>query len=103
MSRCSLQGVLRRTRQEEVRTVCTHCRPKCEAAVESVPPGESVIVPLAPFSPQGSLHSDPATIAEGAEKPAQRKGKRVRLLLDSRIELTDEELKVRLPIASVMA
>ncbi|RPD82524.1 hypothetical protein L226DRAFT_565089 [Lentinus tigrinus ALCF2SS1-7] len=55
----------------------------------SLPPGGSIIVPLAPFSPQSSLHADPAT-----EKPAQRKGKRVRLLLDSRIELTDQELKM---------
>ncbi|RPD62913.1 hypothetical protein L227DRAFT_497993 [Lentinus tigrinus ALCF2SS1-6] len=56
---------------------------------QDLPPGGSIIVPLAPFSPQSSLHADPA-----AEKPAQRKGKRVRLLLDSRIELTDQELKM---------
>ncbi|TFK93458.1 hypothetical protein K466DRAFT_594355 [Polyporus arcularius HHB13444] len=54
---------------------------------ESLPPNGSVIVPLAPFSPRDSVHSDPAA-------PVQRKGKRVRLLLDSRIELTDEELKM---------
>ncbi|KAI0724582.1 hypothetical protein C8T65DRAFT_704409 [Cerioporus squamosus] len=59
-----------------------------------LPPSGSVIVPLAPFSPRDSIHSDPAANPDGTEKPIQRKSKRVRLLLDSRIELTDEELKM---------
>ncbi|KAI0801231.1 Rec8 like protein-domain-containing protein [Fomes fomentarius] len=57
----------------------------------SLPPTGSVIVPLAPFSPRGSnTHLDPAEVGKGF----QRKAKRVRLLLDARTELTDEELKM---------
>ncbi|KAI0756960.1 Rec8 like protein-domain-containing protein [Daedaleopsis nitida] len=63
---------------------------------ESLPPTGPVIVPLAPLSPHGSeAYPDPAANAESqAAMPAQRKAKRVRLLLDSRTELTDEELKM---------
>ncbi|KAI1797908.1 hypothetical protein LXA43DRAFT_969106 [Ganoderma leucocontextum] len=59
----------------------------------------SLIVDLAPFSPRGSdVHSNHTSnvVAEKDQMekgPVQRKAKRVRLLLDSRIELTDEELK----------
>ncbi|KAI0655106.1 Rec8 like protein-domain-containing protein [Cubamyces menziesii] len=52
----------------------------------SLPPSGSVIVPLAPLSP------DDQGVQDG--KPSQRKPKRVRLLLDSRTELTDDELKM---------
>ncbi|KAI0335243.1 hypothetical protein GY45DRAFT_1268246 [Cubamyces sp. BRFM 1775] len=52
----------------------------------SLPPSGSVIVPLAPLSPDGQAAPD--------GKPSQRKPKRVRLLLDSRTELTDDELKM---------
>ena len=65
-----------------------------------MPRAGSVIVPLAPFSPRGSdAHSDPpAAIGDDqAQKPGQRKAKRVRLLLDTRTELTDEELKASSP------
>ena len=57
---------------------------------------------MTPFSPRGSdvqsnLANNLAAEQEQTENgPVQRKGKRVRLLLDSRIELTDEELKVGL-------
>ncbi|PIL31935.1 hypothetical protein GSI_06639 [Ganoderma sinense ZZ0214-1] len=59
----------------------------------------SLIVDMTPFSPRGSdVHSNYASniLGEGEQmekSPVQRKAKRVRLLLDSRIELTDEELK----------
>ncbi|KAH9898372.1 Rec8 like protein-domain-containing protein [Cubamyces lactineus] len=52
----------------------------------SLPPSGSVIVPLAPLSPDGQGLQD--------GKPGQRKPKRVRLLLDARTELTDDELKM---------
>lgn len=56
----------------------------------SLPPTGPVVVPLG-----SEAHSDPAANAEvQAAKPVQRKAKRVRLLLDSRTELTDDELKV---------
>lgn len=57
---------------------------------------------MTPFSPRGSdVHSSYASnvVAEGEQmkkNPVQRTAKRVRLVLDSRIELTDEELKVAL-------
>lgn len=63
------------------------------------PPGPgSLIVDMTPFSPrcpdvQSNLASNLAEQEKGA---VHRKAKRVRLLLDSRIELTDEELKVGL-------
>ncbi|KAI0778213.1 Rec8 like protein-domain-containing protein [Trametes elegans] len=62
----------------------------------SFPPSGSVIVPLAPFSPRGSNgHGEPSAQAElEYGKSAQRKPKRVRLLLDARTELTDDELKM---------
>ncbi|KAI0363909.1 hypothetical protein BV20DRAFT_65414 [Pilatotrama ljubarskyi] len=55
----------------------------------SLPPSGSVIVPLAPFSPRDS--DGPG---EAAGQAAPRKPKRVRLLLDARTELTDDELKM---------
>lgn len=62
----------------------------------------SIIVPLMPFSPvqDGGIDAIAGPqLEDGAQnKPAQRKTKRVRLLLDARTELTDDELKVRLSI-----
>lgn len=50
-----------------------------------IQPDGSVIVP---FSPVGSQ-------AEGGQDPSTKKPRRVRLLLDARTELTNEELEVR--------
>lgn len=68
--------------------------------LESARRANSLILDMAPFSPRGSdVHSNYASnvVAEGDQmkkNPVQRTAKRIRLLLDSRIELTDEELKV---------
>ncbi|KAH9937716.1 Rec8 like protein-domain-containing protein [Fomitopsis serialis] len=66
-------------------------------------PDGSVIVPLMPFSPVQTVEGEDVEmrpnpddpLQAGAEVPnkPQRKPKRVRLLLDARTELTDEELK----------
>ncbi|KAI0825105.1 Rec8 like protein-domain-containing protein [Trametes gibbosa] len=61
----------------------------------SLPPTGSVVVPLAPFSPHGSDGLGIPAAQAGLEvKHEQRKTKRVRLLLDARTELTDDELKM---------
>ncbi|PCH33660.1 hypothetical protein WOLCODRAFT_147744 [Wolfiporia cocos MD-104 SS10] len=65
---------------------------------EQYPEG-SIVVPLMPFSPdrdgniQMQVETGEGADQDGTEKPAQRQAKRVRLLLDARTELTDEELK----------
>ncbi|KAI8995657.1 Rec8 like protein-domain-containing protein [Trametes punicea] len=60
----------------------------------SLPPSGSVIRPLAPFGPGGlDGHGERDSRADLGDKPGLRKPKRVRLLLDARTELTDEELK----------
>lgn len=53
----------------------------------------SIVLPLAPLSPV--LDLDEQALADGQIRP-ERKTKRVRLLLDSRTELTNEELEVRI-------
>ncbi|EIW64648.1 uncharacterized protein TRAVEDRAFT_42055 [Trametes versicolor FP-101664 SS1] len=60
----------------------------------SLPPAGTVIVPLAPFSPHGSDGLAEAAQIDLAGQPVVRKAKRVRLLLDARTELTDDELKM---------
>ncbi|KAI0651884.1 Rec8 like protein-domain-containing protein [Trametes meyenii] len=60
----------------------------------SLPPSGSVIVPLAPFSPHGSGGHDRDTQANLDVQSGPRKPKRVRLLLDTRTELTDDELRM---------
>ncbi|OSD03409.1 hypothetical protein PYCCODRAFT_1466798 [Trametes coccinea BRFM310] len=54
----------------------------------SLPPSGSVVVPLAPFSPPG-----PDGLSNVDGQPPHKRPKRVRLLLDARTELTDDELK----------
>ncbi|KAL7285330.1 hypothetical protein ACG7TL_000425 [Trametes sanguinea] len=54
----------------------------------SLPPSGSVVVPLAPFSPPG-----PDGLSNVVGQPPHKRPKRVRLLLDARTELTDDELK----------
>ncbi|EJF66721.1 hypothetical protein DICSQDRAFT_151165 [Dichomitus squalens LYAD-421 SS1] len=68
------------------------------ASGANLPPSGSVIIDMATFSPRASeANIDQAiTMAPGEcepRKPVQRKAKRVRLLLDTRTELTDDELK----------
>lgn len=81
---------------------CHSGKPIPECAIGSASRAGSLILNMAPFSPRGSdvLSTHAGTVvAEGAQmenEPIQRKSKRVRLLLDSRIELTDEELKIGL-------
>ena len=65
----------------------------------SLPPSGSVMLEMAPFSPRASeananqmTTTSPGKCEPG--QPVQRKAKRVRLLLDARTELTDDELKV---------
>lgn len=53
----------------------------------------SIVLPLAPLSPV--LDLDEQALADGQMQP-ERKTRRVRLLLDSRTELTNEELEVRI-------
>ncbi|KAH9858181.1 Rec8 like protein-domain-containing protein [Lenzites betulinus] len=61
----------------------------------SLPPSGSIIVPLAPCSPHGSDGLGTVAAQAGLDgQPVQRKAKRVRLLLDARTELTDDELKM---------
>ncbi|KAI0639429.1 Rec8 like protein-domain-containing protein [Trametes polyzona] len=61
----------------------------------SLPPSGSVIAPLGPLSPHGADGLEEAAVLAILDgKPAQRKPKRVRLLLDARTELTDDELKM---------
>ena len=65
----------------------------------SLPPSGSVMLEMAPFSPRASEANanQMATTSPGQcepGQPVQRKAKRVRLLLDARTELTDDELKV---------
>ncbi|KAI0669869.1 Rec8 like protein-domain-containing protein [Trametes maxima] len=60
----------------------------------SLPPSGSVIVPLAPFSPRGSDGHDRDTQVNHDAQSGSRKPKRVRLLLDARTELTDDELRM---------
>ncbi|TFY62923.1 hypothetical protein EVJ58_g3563 [Rhodofomes roseus] len=73
-------------------------RPQARENGEGIQPDGSIIVPLMPFSPiQGEdvemqPNPDDPLQAEAPTKP-QKKAKRVRLLLDARTELTDEELK----------
>lgn len=54
----------------------------------------SIIYPLSPLGSQAG---------EGGQgdQPKQKKAKRVRLLLDARTELTNEELEVRRPTPSI--
>ncbi|CDO71589.1 hypothetical protein BN946_scf184911.g59, partial [Trametes cinnabarina] len=59
----------------------------------SLPPSGSVIVPLPPFSPLTPDGQGIDVQANVGGYPASRKPKRVRLLLDARTELTDDELK----------
>ncbi|OCH96110.1 hypothetical protein OBBRIDRAFT_718943 [Obba rivulosa] len=61
------------------------------------PPPMSVVVHLAPLSPIRDAEGNVVRTEEqgnSENRPAQKKAKRVRLLLDSRTELTDEELKM---------
>ncbi|KZT65163.1 hypothetical protein DAEQUDRAFT_769100 [Daedalea quercina L-15889] len=74
-------------------------RPRARENEDGVQPDGSIIVPLMPLTPiQGEdiemqpNPDDPLQQDEVQKKP-QRKAKRVRLLLDARTELTDEELK----------
>ncbi|KZT02692.1 uncharacterized protein LAESUDRAFT_661292 [Laetiporus sulphureus 93-53] len=59
-------------------------------SLDAFPPEGSIIVPLIPFSPD---RNGDGVINGAPNKPTLRKAKRVRLLLDARTELTDEELK----------
>ncbi|KAL6309946.1 hypothetical protein BKA93DRAFT_722097 [Sparassis latifolia] len=63
----------------------------------NVSPLHTVVVSLAPFSPIRTLEADAQANAVGQDedqgKPARKRAKRVRLLLDARTELTDDELK----------
>lgn len=62
-------------------------------------PDGSIIVPLLPLTPirdgDVEMQPNPDDSLQGEAQPKlKKKAKRVRLLLDARTELTDEELKV---------
>lgn len=52
----------------------------------------SIVLPLSPLGSQ----ADGETDLRGEQQKRPKKGKRVRLLLDARTELTNEELEVRI-------
>ncbi|KAI0961589.1 hypothetical protein AcV7_000653 [Taiwanofungus camphoratus] len=64
--------------------------PVLDSNQDAFAPNGSVIVPLSPYSPIRDPNTNDQT---ESHKPPQKKGKRVRLLLDARTELTDDELK----------
>lgn len=68
----------------------------------------SIIVPLLPLTPiqdgDVEMQPNPDDPLQGEARPKpQKKAKRVRLLLDARTELTDEELKVSITVISCVA